>query len=128
MTTTPELRRELRTALALKRHLDASTARLADGVPERLRAARERALSVQKREASGVVALAGASGSVGMDWFWRVAPVIILIVGLVGIGMWHEAQQAEENLEIDTRLLLDEVPPNAYLDKGFGAWLSRQGQ
>lgn len=128
MTTTPELRRELRTALAVKRHLDASAARLPEGAAETLRAARERALAVQKREAGGVAALAGGRGSFGIDWLWRIAPVVVLVVGLFGIKTWHEARLAEENLEIDTRLLLDEVPPNAYLDKGFGVWLSRQGQ
>ncbi|MFN0161458.1 MAG: DUF3619 family protein [Burkholderiales bacterium] len=128
MTTTPELHRELRTALAVKRYLDASAARLPDGAAERLRAARERALIVQKREAVGGMALAGGRGSFGIDWIWRIAPIVVLVVGLFGIKMWHEARLAEENLDIDTRILLDEVPPNAYLDKGFGAWLSRQGQ
>jgi hypothetical protein len=33
-------------------------------------------------------------------------------------------EKAAENEEIDSALLADDLPINAYLDKGFQAWLS----
>jgi hypothetical protein len=128
MSTDLETGKEARIALAIRRHLDESSRVVPAAAAERLRAARERALAMQKREPAGVAALAGGRGSVGVTWFWRLGPIAVLVGGLIGINLWHAAQLSDEILDIDTRLLVDEIPPNAYLDKGFGAWLARQGQ
>jgi hypothetical protein len=43
----------------------------------------------------------------------------------VGTYYWNHFEQAAENEEVDSALLSDDLPPAAYLDKGFQAWLER---
>ena len=48
---------------------------------------------------------------------------LILLLGLLVTNYWYQAQLIEENVEIDAAVLTGELPIDAYLDKGFGAWL-----
>jgi hypothetical protein len=48
-----------------------------------------------------------------------------LCVGATGTYYWNAFEQAREYEEIDSALLADELPPSAYLDRGFHAWLER---
>ncbi len=52
--------------------------------------------------------------------------MIGLAIGVVGVSTWNDYQKAAEFEEIDSALLADDLPINAYLDKGFQAWLSEQ--
>jgi hypothetical protein len=114
---------EIRIAYRLKGHLNRSATTLPAGVDERLRAARERAMAHQ-RKGVAQVALAGGGG-VGFGWLGQLAPLLVLVAGLAGINFWHQSQLADEIADIDSQMLVDELPPNAYLDKGFGTWLDR---
>lgn len=49
--------------------------------------------------------------------------MITLSLGAVGTYYWNGLEQAQEYEEIDSALLADELPPSAYLDPGFQAWL-----
>ncbi len=118
---------ELQFAYKIKQHLNRDAAKLPAATEERLRAARERSLARQ-RPTAGRVVTAGAHASVGFGWLGQLAPLLVLVGGLFAINYWHEAQQALDIADVDTQMLVDELPPNAYLDKGFGAWLTRQGQ
>lgn len=51
--------------------------------------------------------------------------VMALSVGAMGTYYWNAFEQAQEYEEIDSALLADELPPSAYLDRGFQAWLER---
>jgi hypothetical protein len=51
--------------------------------------------------------------------------VAALVIGATGTYYWNAYSQAQEYEEIDSALLADELPPSAYLDKGFHAWLER---
>jgi hypothetical protein len=98
---------------------------------ERLRAARERALERQKIERShGLVwadnVLGNLGGLSGVS-VRLVLPLVVLVVGLVSINLWQQKQRTAEYVEIDTQLLSDDLPIDAYLDKDFEAWLRRQG-
>lgn len=102
-------------------------ARTAEG----LRAARERALEHQKIErvhglawADNVLGNLGGLGGVSVRF---VLPLVVLVVGLVSINLWQQKQRTAEYVEIDTQLLSDDLPIDAYLDKDFEAWLRRQG-
>ena len=45
---------------------------------------------------------------------------------MIGIAYWQNGSSpASEMAEIDAGLLSDELPINAYLDKGFDSWLKR---
>jgi hypothetical protein len=51
--------------------------------------------------------------------------VIALTIGATGTYYWNAFEQAREYEEIDSALLVDDLPPSAYLDRGFHAWLER---
>ena len=126
---------ELQLARRIRQILDADAGRIEKRRLERLRAARERALLVQKQAApAGGVAWLGSaaaqyldSDSVSRLWL----PIGALIVGLALIFQIQSMQpslSAAEAEEIDTALLTSELPINAYLDRGFDAWLKRSSQ
>ena len=51
-----------------------------------------------------------------------VATLLLVISGLV---VWNRLGPSHEVADVDAALLADELPINAYLDKGFEAWLKR---
>ncbi len=53
--------------------------------------------------------------------------LLALLVSLAGLVAWQTfGQQGSEIAEIDEALLTDELPINAYLEKGFDSWAKRQ--
>jgi hypothetical protein len=56
-----------------------------------------------------------------------IMPLMVLLLGLAGIVYWQGSNGADgEVADIDARLLTDDLPIDAYLDKGFDSWLKRQ--
>jgi hypothetical protein len=110
--------------------LDRGNMALDPAVAERLRAARVRALAHQRALPVGEVEIVGAGGTAYIgrgsgSHPWRSLFVILSL--LLGMGVayyWNGFEQAPENAEIDSALLADDLPPKAYLDPGFQAWLS----
>jgi hypothetical protein len=106
-----------------------SNAKEAATVAERLRAAREQALARQRREPAP--ALAWADNVVGGFGGWSgvslrvLLPLAILVTGVGGVYSWQQNQRAAEVEEIDARLLTDDLPIDAYLDRGFQNWLKK---
>jgi cytochrome c-type biogenesis protein CcmH/NrfG len=109
----------------LNRGLDLDAGKLA-----RLKAAREAALARQRIE-SRVPVLAWADNLVGKSGgpsalIPRVLlPMAVLIIGLIAVNQWRDSQLAAEIEEIDAAVLTSDLPIDAYLDKGFDAWLKR---
>ena len=99
----------------------------------RLKAARQQAIARQRITAPRMV-LAWAdnlTGSVGgsASVFSRfLLPAAMLILGLVAINTWQQSQAVQELVEIDSAVLTSELPIDAYLDRGFDAWLKRSSQ
>ena len=99
----------------------------------RLKAARERAVARQRIAAPRTV-LAWADNLTGSvegsaSVFSRVLlPAAMLILGLVAINTWHQSQAVQELVEIDSAVLTSDLPIDAYLDRGFDAWLKRSSQ
>lgn len=140
MKTAPTL--TLHSEMAADRIARRITARLGDSeallpydITERLRAGRERALSVRRRElraapvqatqAQGATMTLG-SGDEGGTW-WRAlisaVPVLALIIGLVVVNVQTDQIGLTEVAEVDTALLTDDLPPAAYADPGFIQYL-----
>ena len=96
---------------------------------ERLRAARERALARQRPEPAPV--LAWADNVLGAFGGWSglsvrvVLPLVVLAAGVSGVYSWQQYQRAAEVEEIDAQLLTDDLPIDAYLDRGFQNWLKK---
>ena len=103
--------------------------RLAPAAAERLRAARLRAL--ERHRPGEAPALAWADGLLGRFGGWSgvslrlVAPLAALAIGVAAIYTWQQNQRAAELEEIDAQLLTDDLPIDAYLDRGFQNWLKR---
>lgn len=104
-------------------------------VQERLDAARVRALAHQRQEAEPGTSLAWAgtvsrrlTDSLGQPRSLAVNLLLSVLVfagGLLVIQQFYESQMADEIEEIDAAVLTGELPLDAYLDKGFDAWLKR---
>ena len=97
----------------------------------RLRLAREKALR-QQLVAKPVAGLAWADGMIGSFGgltgfsFRLVLPMAVLVGGLLAINGWQQKQRVAEVEEIDALLLTDDLPLDAFLDKGFEAWLKKR--
>jgi hypothetical protein len=100
-------------------------------IKDRLHAARLKALSVRKAEKVRVQkhVFAGTAGSwsTGSNGLWDtvgwVAPLAVLVFGLIGIAQWQDDSRINDIAEVDAALLTDDVPPDAYADSGFMAFL-----
>ncbi|HEX7052582.1 MAG TPA: DUF3619 family protein [Burkholderiales bacterium] len=114
------------------RHLLNQGAALDPARRERLRAARERALERQRAEP--VPALRWADNVLGTLDGWRgvstrvLLPLAAIVLALAGFTTWQEKRQVAELVEIDAELLTDDLPIDAYLDRGFQNWLKSQGR
>ena len=94
----------------------------------KLKVAREAALQRQSVEATASVLAWAGNASPSLDGprplLSRVLlPALILALGLFAVNYWHQMQQAQETVDIDAAVLTGELPIDAYLDKGFDAWL-----
>jgi hypothetical protein len=50
----------------------------------------------------------------------------MLVASGVAIYSWEQSQRAAELEEIDAQLLTDDLPIDAYLDRGFQSWLKKR--
>ncbi len=121
--------------------LSAGQADLPYVVTERLRASREQALSMRKRAVSTIArpgqeatlhsVQMGADGSATLGtgpsgWMpqWlrhalTALPIAAMVAGIAFIGVQQDASSTLEVAELDTELLTDALPPDAYTDPGF---------
>ncbi|MFN9572973.1 MAG: DUF3619 family protein, partial [Betaproteobacteria bacterium] len=76
----------------------------------------------------GAATPAAARGGLGpgLRGAGRVAPLVALAVGFVGIYQWHQYQRIASLADIDFAVLLDEHPLEAYADRGFGLFLQTE--
>ena len=107
-------------------------------IAERLRAARERALERRRialepalawERGAAAIATSGkvGGGSDGAGGFSLrlLLATALLLAGLFAIYSGQQAQRAAEVEELDAQLLTDDLPIDAYLDRGFDAWLKK---
>ncbi len=102
-------------------------------IAERLRAARERALERRRvahepslawaRGTAGTV-IGGFGGAGGFSLRLLLATAL-LVAGLAAIYVGQQDQRAADVEEIDALLLTDDLPIDAYLDRGFDTWLKK---
>ena len=102
-------------------------------IAERLRAARERALERRRIAhepslawtrvtADGVIGGFGGAGGFSLRMLLATA---LLVTGLLGIYVGQQDQRAADVEELDALLLTDDLPIDAYLDRGFDTWLKK---
>jgi hypothetical protein len=99
-------------------------------IAKRLQQARERALARQRPQPAP--ALAWADNAIGRVGGWGglalrvLLPLAMLLASAAAIYTWQQNQRADELEEIDTQLLTDDLPIDAYLDRGFQNWLKKR--
>ena len=101
------------------------------GIKDRLYVVRLKALSVKKpekvRTQQHILASSSGNWSSGSRSFWDnvgwVAPLVVLVFGLIGIAQWQQDSRINDIAELDVALLTDDVPPDAYADSGFMGFL-----
>jgi hypothetical protein len=113
-------------------YLDRGTAGLKAGTAFKLQRARQRALDrLSAPQHAAEFALAGAGGATlgGGRRFFADARIwiglLLLVGGILTYQYWQAAQQARDIEETDAAILSSELPIEAYLDRGFQAWLKR---
>jgi len=106
-------------------------------VVERLRAAREHALAHRRVEPaleaapalawvrSAATSVVGGFGGLSGFSLRALLPAVLLVAGLVSIYGWQQDQRAADVEELDALLLTDDLPIDAFLDRGFEAWLKK---
>ena len=106
-------------------------------VAERLLAARKAALARYQGEAAPAWGWATASQAIGrladprrQGSLTMLIAAAALVAALIGFAYWQNYGngQANELAEVDVGLLTDELPINAYLDRGFDSWLKRSSR
>lgn len=140
------------TDLLQARYARRIAARLSDGadrvtpdIAERLRFASARAVdharavramrdatrpsTVAVPAAGGTLAIGGAPREAAGWWVGLVSllPLLALVAGMMLIQSENTRRQVAAAVEVDTDLLLDELPPSAYSDPGFAEFLKHQG-
>ena len=102
-------------------------------IDTRLRFAREQALAVARQaraSAAGAPALLGIAGGAvvlgdgpeSTPWWLRLGsllPLAVLLAGLALIDNQYTRSQIDAAVEVDSAILADALPPEAYRDQGF---------
>lgn len=113
--------------------LEASSAVISPDIAFRLAQSRQRAMALHAPRRGLIARLQPAGAfSTGHDGWIRevLAPAIgIVMLALIATaaGSYSEAEKRDRMIEIDSALLTDDLPIDAYLDRGFGAWVDGQG-
>lgn len=109
-------------------------------IGERLRVARETAVA-RARHVKRLAAVqspvvvhhhgGAATLSGGGDSWWvklsALAPLVVLLAGLLFVHEWQQLEQIDATAELDAAILSDDLPPAAYTDPGFVEFLSNPG-
>lgn len=141
--------RERRFVHAVRTALNESAGQLPPDVRDRLAAARRTALAHKKAEAprtvhSPALAMPGVGSmpfhleggapsplqraAALLRRFGLLWPTIALVAGLAGIYQWQQQQRVDELAEVDTAMMLDDLPLAAYADQGFHQYLDKRDQ
>ena len=115
-------------AYRVRQVLNEGSDSLAPRISARLQAARRRAVDAS----AGRMTLIRLSLVGNTDWtegarvgVRTLVMALALSFGAISTYYWHQFNEAAENAELDSALLADDLPPDAYMDTGFKIWLER---
>ncbi len=117
--------------------LDLATQNMGHDLSERLRIARVRALQARPapirlmRYRTALQDNGSLTGSSDEGWnLWRILaaalPLVALVMGLILVQAIQQELTESDIASIDSALLLDDLPPDAYTDPGFLQFLKVQ--
>lgn len=110
--------------------LSVSTRELDDGLVERLRAAREQALGVQ-RPSGRLSRVSGIRAGFRLRFPGVLRPLALSVAILAAVVVgdyWSTWARVMTLQEVDTALLIDDLPIDAYLDAEFKAWVQQESR
>jgi len=118
---------EERYAFRIRQTLNHSLKDIPPAASRRLEAARHLALARQK-QAAPTLALAGAGASAPfplphIPYLRQILSVVALLLGVWLSFYWHSVQYVSEIEAVDSALLADDLPPEAFMDNEFLEWL-----
>jgi hypothetical protein len=128
---------QTRFALRVASRLSERSSDLPRDLSERLRVSREQAVARARQlrlaQPATVQGHAWSQGSVALGesppaWL-RLAsllPLMLLVLGLVLIQQLVDQAEIDATADVDTALLADDLPPEAYGDPGFVAFLKQR--
>jgi hypothetical protein len=118
---------EERYAYRIRQALNLGLNDIPPAASRRLEAARHQALARQKQaEPQMVAASAGTSSfrtGAYVPYFKQILAVLALLLGMWMSFYWHSIQYVTELEDVDSALLTDDLPPDAFLDNDFFEWL-----
>ncbi len=119
--------------------LDRSAEDIPAGIAYRLREARARALDGAPAPAAAdepalAHALAGGAGLARLGppagigrgrnaWRLGLVLAVLLVAAFLGLRQWNAYRQVQAYEDLDAQILSSDLPIDAYLDRGFDAWL-----
>lgn len=121
---------EDRQASRIRQALNHSLKDIPPAAGRRLEAARHLALARQKQTKPELV-FAGQTGPHGFrfgaehPYLRQILAVLALLLGMWISFYWHSTQYIGELEEVDSALLADDLPPEAFLDDDFLEWLKK---
>jgi hypothetical protein len=139
---TPQIdsNQELQVALLTRDLLNEAAAELPAHIKNRLENARKLAVAAQLEERkpfwSHNWVREGFKNSNSTDSDWRnrawgafgAAPIFALAFGIVLISNWQQDERILDIAKVDSAILVDAVPPQAYKDDGFVRYLITNGK
>jgi len=120
---------EERYAYRIRQALNHGLKEIPPPAARRLEAARHLALAKQKQ---AMPELATATQSTGtrslklgssLPYAKQLLAIVALLLGMWISFYWHSVQYVTELEEVDSTLLTDDLPPEAFLDNDFFEWL-----
>ena len=115
--------------LKIRQALEQGSLSVDSSIAIRLAQSRNKALEQQKTSVAEL-SLVSAFATIGDRLAHSLLPntrmlvaMAALTLGVVGTYYWNAFDQADDNEEVDSALLADELPVAAYTDQGFDAWL-----
>lgn len=111
----------------LKPWLERSAQSLGQMQETRLKAARLRALDAYREPVRlfGLVSVSAGTASTLQYSLVQRALLFLPLAALLAVLAFQSLQDTDQG-ELDAQLLTQELPPDAYLDPDFRAWLSKQ--
>jgi len=118
---------EERYAGRIRQALNHGLADISPAASRRLEAARHLALSRQKQPALELVAASHGSTSFNpaarIPFLKQMLAIAALLLGMWLSFYWQSLQYSSDLEEVDSALLSDDLPPEAFMDKDFLEWL-----
>ncbi|WP_298288736.1 DUF3619 family protein [Thiomonas sp.] len=125
---------EARLAQQLAVRLHQAEQQITSEQAQRLKALRLMALQQARTQAAQAAVQQGRTLALGGPFNWKswlfrasaVLPLLVLIGGLLFLQDYQQEKLVRVTADIDTALLLGDLPPSAYADPGFARYLMQE--